>query len=335
MKQVSHMKLHQIVSSEVTHSFRFIIAPFAILISGKVLFEFFAFKFPELNQSLIPLLPQNLSSVSFLETKARLQWLSSVMLYFFVVSIFITFIINNLRNKLAKSTFWLFITLVLIFSIFEILYLLLIEPSTSPIVSIFHFTFDTLTASGLYSEYQLDLITITLSIINLLAIIVVPLGIMAGCCIMSQQNTFFESPLSQLIHQSKQIKNLLTGGSTVMVIGIVHMQLWFNWPLSLLPDETLCHQIKAITFSVSQYWGLIYTLTMAALYFPAAFYLTAKAKKIILQGNDEQAKLNPEKWLADNHMLMSPFSQLPQLIAMIAPMLMGSFGTTLAKLMPF
>ncbi len=329
------MKLQQIVSSEVGHGFRFIIAPFVILISGKVLFEFFAFKFPELNQSLIPQLPQNLSNVSLTETKARLQWLSSVILYFFVVTIFITYIINSFHKTLTKSTFWLFITLILLFSILEILYLLLTEPTTSPIISIFRFTFDSLKASGLYSEYQLGLINTALAIINLLAIIVVPLGIMAGCCVMSKRNTHSESALGKLIHQSKQIKNLLSGGSAVMVIGIVHMQLWFNWPLSLLTDETLHHQIQAITFAVSQYWGLMYTLTMAALYFPAAFYLTAKAKTIILQSTELQAKLDTDKWLAENHMLMSPFSQLPQFITMIAPMLMGSFGTSLAKLIPF
>jgi hypothetical protein len=329
------MKLQQIVSSEVGHGFQFIIAPFAILISGKVLFELFAFKFPELNQSLIPHLQQNLSSVGLTETKARLQWLSSVILYFFVVTIFITFIINSFRKTLTKSTFSLFISLILLFSASEILYLFLTEPATSPIISIFRFTFDSLKVSGLYSESQLGLINITLAVINLLAIIVVPIGIMAGCCVMSKRNTHPEAALGKLIHQSKQIKNLLTGGSAVMVIGIMHMQLWFNWPLSLLTDETLHQQIQAVTFAVSQYWGLMYTLTMAALYFPAAFYLTAKAKIIILQGTDEQAKLSPEKWLAENHMLISPFSQLPQLIAMIAPMLIGSFGTSLAKLMPF
>lgn len=329
------MKPKKTVSKEAIHTIRFIFAPFAILILGKILFELLAFKLPELNQNLIEHLSQNTSSVSYLETKARLQWLTSVILYFFITAVFITFIIHIFRRSLTKSNLWLFFSIAFFYSVAEITYLSLIDRAKSPIVSIFRFTFDSLNSSGLFTAFELNLIDNTMSLINLLAIAIVPFGIMAGCYIMHNQKTSSNPDLNDLLCQSKLIKDILVGGSSIMVIGIAHMQLWLNWPLSFLANDPMRHQIEAITLAVSQYWGVVYTLTMAALYLPIAFYLTAKAKSLILAGSDEQAKKNPDQWLAENKMLISPFAQLPQLIAMIAPMLIGSFGTILGKLMPF
>lgn len=329
------MKNQKIAPKGVMNAFQFIIPPFAMLILGKVLFELLAFKFPELNISLIEDFSQNNATISFQETKARLQWLTSVLLYFFVNAVFLTFIFNIFWRSISQSALWIFILAAFFYSASEIIYFSLIDSAKSPMASIFRFTFESLKASAQYTEYQLNHIYITTMLINLLAILVVPLGIMAGGCIMYNQIAASNSDLNSLLSQSKHIKDLLVGGSSVMVIGIAHMQLWLNWPLSFLPDDTMRHQIEAITFAVSQYWGVIYTLTMAALYFPAAITLSANAKKLIATGSDEQTKRNPELWLAENKMLLSPYAQLPQLVALIAPMLIGSFGTTLGHLMPF
>ena len=93
------MEPKKIVSKETSHAIRFILAPFAILILGKILFELLAFKFPELNQNIIGHLSKNTASVNYLETKARLQWLTSVILYFFVTAVFITFIFHIFKQS--------------------------------------------------------------------------------------------------------------------------------------------------------------------------------------------------------------------------------------------
>ena len=333
------MQLQKVISNNKIFSFRFIIAPFAIFLTGKILFELLAFKFPELNHPLIEHFSKtNLisESTSLLEAKARLLWATSVVMYFFVCTVFAVFISHILHHKLTRKDLILFVSIALVFSMAELAYLSLKEdPTTSPLVTIFLFTFDSLKASGQYTEYQLGLLYSLLLIINLLAIFITPFGIMTACCIMYKQEANADNNLKNIIRQSKQIRELLAVGSAVMVIGIAHMQLWLNWPLSFLADDTARQQIEAITLVVSQYWGVIYTLTMAAIYFPTTFSLSEQARSIIQISGDEEAKKNPDLWLGKHKILLSPMSQLPQLAAVLAPMIIGSFGSTLGGIMPF
>ena len=133
------------------------------------------------------------------------------------------------------------------------------------------------------------------------------------------------------LEQSKQLKKLITGGSAIMVIGIIHMQLWLNWPLSFVEETQEIDQLQTVTLIVCQYWGVCYSLIMAALYLPAAAYLSDQAKMALLQGSDEGLKKDPSSWLLENNMMFSPVASLPQIIAVFALMLAGSFGTTLSS----
>lgn len=332
------MMLSKTISKDTLYALRFIVVPFAVLILGKILFESLAFKFPQLHQNLIAHFPETKqisSTINFQESKARLLWATSVIIYFCVCAVFGAFIWNTLRRSMTRSTLLLFISVALFFSMTEIIYFIQVDLSKSPIATIFLFTFDSLQSSGQYSDNQLNIIRITLSMINLIAIPIVPFGILTGCCIMYKHQRTSNTNLDDLLNQSKHIKELLAGGSAVMVIGIAHMQLWLNWPLSFLPVDNVRQQIEAITLAVSQYWGVLYTLTMAAIYLPAAFSLTEQARGIIKTGQNEDVKKNPELWLAENKMVLSLSTQLPQLVTMIAPMLVGSFGSTLGKIISF
>ena len=60
-----------------------------------------------------------------------------------------------------------------------------------------------------------------------------------------------------LLNQSKQLKKLITGGSEVMVIGIIHMQLWLNWPLSFVEEIPEIGQLQSVTLLACKYWGSV------------------------------------------------------------------------------
>jgi hypothetical protein len=335
---VFDMKFHIIISKDTLYALRFIIAPFGVFILGNILFELLAFKFPELNLTLIEHFSENRefsSTISFQESKARLLWVTSVLIYFFICAVFATFIWHTLCRSMTKPTILLFISVALIFTISEVTYFVLVDPSKSPLATIFRFTFDSLQASGQYSENELNIVYITLSLINLIAILVVPFGILTASCIMHKNYRSSKKTLDEIRCQSKHIKELLAGGSAVMVVGIAHMQLWLNWPLSFLTDDNIRLQIGAVTLAVSQYWGVIYTLTMAAVYLPTTFSLTEQAKRIIQSGHNGGIEKNPERWLKENKMSLSLHDQIPQLVAVIAPMLFGSFGSMLGNIMPF
>ena len=156
-----------------------------------------------------------------------------------------------------------------------------------------------------------------------------------GCCILHEKPMNTHRGPEYFLGKSGRLKKLVTGASAMMVIGIIHMQLWLNWPLTLIEDSKLTTQLESITLVICQYWGVTYTLTIAALYLPAASYLCDQAKIAIETGNDEEIKKDPSNWLIKNKMLLSPLAQFPQLIAVIAPMLVGSFGSTLSGLVTF
>jgi hypothetical protein len=332
------MKYLEFLPKDFLFTLRFFIPAFLTLMLGKILFELLAFNFQELNQYLL----QNVGKANQLtvvvkinEIQARLLWLTSVMLYFFIITGLSVFLWNILKNALTKMTLLIFVLIGVIISAMEIIYLLQVDYLQSPLLSIFNFTFNTLLGSRLFSANELFVIHATLNIINLITIII-PLFIMlAGCCILFEKPLVVVKEPVYFREKSSLLKKLVTGSSAMMVIGIVHMQLWLNWPVTFIGDAQVIEQFKSITLSICRYWGVVYTLTIAALYLPAANYLSNQAKVAIETGQDEEIKKDPVKWLVENKMLVSPIAQLPQIVAVVAPMLVGSLTSTLSGIISY
>ena len=329
------MKFSQLIPGHILFALRFLLPPFLTLTLAKILFELLAFNFLDLNQSLIQsaaVIDDISATVKLNEMKARLLWLSSVLVYFFIMAGFGIFIWNTLKNSKTKSTLFLFVVIAGVITAVETSYLLNVESADSPIASIFSFTFDILSGSGLFTSIQLNIVQNTLNAINVVGFMVVPFGMMAACCIMHQIPLTSNKDPEYFLGRSEQLKKLITGGSAVMVIGIIHMQLWLNWPLSFVEETKEIIQLKSVTLLVCQYWGVSYSLIIAAVYLPAQSYLSNQATLSLQQGNDEELKKEPSKWLIENNMMFSLVTSLPQIIAVIAPMLVGSFGSTLSAL---
>jgi hypothetical protein len=49
-------------------------------------------------------------------------------------------------------------------------------------------------------------------------------------------------------------------------------------------------------------------LIIAALYLPAAAYLSNQVRQTLLQGSDEELKKDPSSWLIENNMVFSPLA---------------------------
>ena len=106
------MKFSQLIPEHTFFALRFFLPPFLVLVLGKTLFEMLAFDFIALNQILtlhtyavdeIPV------TIKLSEIKARLMWLSSVMVCFFIFAGFAIFIWNTLKSSKSKSILFVFI----------------------------------------------------------------------------------------------------------------------------------------------------------------------------------------------------------------------------------
>jgi hypothetical protein len=333
------MKPSQLIPEHIGFALRFFFPPLITFILGNVLFECLAFNLLKLNQTLIFQLPDvnSMSSeIKLYEIKARLLWATSVMLYFFIIIRFAVFIWSTFNTCATKLTILFFTLLASSLFLIEAYYLTHISPSKSPIASIFHLTFTTLSTSGLFTSVQLSTLENTLNILNLTALLTVPFGITAGCCIMHHIPFTQRKEPEYFLNRSTQLKELMTLSSAVMVIGIIHMQLWLSWPLSLVPQSKEITQLSAIILVICQYWGVFYSLVIASLYYPSANYLSQQAKIALLQSDNQTLRENPSTWLTENNMQLSlTSSSFSQIIIVIAPMLAGSLGSTFSQLIPF
>ncbi len=328
------------LAKETLHTLRYMAAPFFTLILGKLLFELLAFEFPSLHSHLlgsIAALEQNPpQAILFSEFKARLLWLTSVIVYLIIYTGFFAFIWQTMTRTLNSKGLLLYLGITAFSVLVEIVYLQgIVDAATSPLRAIFEFTYNTLIVSGIYSRNELTVIAAVLDFINLFAFVIAPLTILTGCSIMQERADPEMPELDTLRMRSRHLKDLLTGASAIMVTGIIFMKVWLSWPLSFIIEAALHGQLETITLTIAQYWGITYTLTIVALYLPPAIALSNQARAVIMAGNDADLKKNPEKWLSDNKLLPSPTAQMPQLIATIAPMLVGSFASGIGRILPF
>lgn len=246
---------------------RFAIPPFLIILVSKILFSQIAFDFPQYTHALARMVaqtpPDPLSTIALHEAKARLLWLISALLYFFISFGLIAYLWFLIKKYSGKYAFALFMLCSLLAGA-EIFFLLLSDPEFSPIHHIFLFSYDTLSASALFPAHTLNLIHRLLDIINILAIFIPFFIIVCACSIVKQHDQFPDKSASQF----KDFRELIQSSSALMIAGIIHMQLWLSWPISLSEPLSINTEAKTLIITILQYWGVCYSLTIAALYLP-------------------------------------------------------------------
>ncbi len=321
------MKKIPFFSDPFVSALQFAVPPVIIILLGKWFFEVLAFDFPQHTQDLLSHLEEMDSSVlltlSLQESKARLQWLSSAILYLFVNGGFFILLWTLIKKHAYDKRFKVLISVALMSGL-EILYLFITNADHSPIYNIFHFTYRSVSITGFLSASTLYFIHSLLNVINFLAIIAAPYVIITSCCIIREQATQPE----QLTEQSLHFKELIQGASAVMVVGIIHMQLWLSWPLSLTSELPHINEMKGIILAVIQYWGICYTLTIAALYLPVSAHLRKKA----LIMTSTASSVNMGSRTHPDSSFQSFSSQITQIAAIMGPMLVGSIVPSLTDI---
>lgn len=312
----------------------FALPPVLAIWVGKLMFEMLAFDFPELGAKLITYFSlmhgQFPIATVLMESKARIAWLTCVLVYFFVNLGFFCFLWSGLRAR-APGRIWLPVTIVLLFCLGEIFYLISVKESESPIKFLFHFSFDALSASSLISAKHLSFMSKTLDLINLIAIAAAPLSIVTACCVISQPAEHTD----QINAQFKWLKDFVKGSSAVMLIGLIHMELWLSWPIKLIPEFPNIKELNDIVFSIIQYWGFSYSVTIAALYIPMVAHLRKKASacRKILAEKGETPTLAPG--LEEGSGMQIIAEKIPQIAAILAPMVIGTLSPAMNNLFAF
>jgi hypothetical protein len=147
-------------------------------------------------------------------------------------------------------------------------------------------------------------------------------------------------------------------GATLLVVSVGEIGARYSWPAALIGEAgsassaDLDPAYKSMGDSFSQLasqfqlgYGLLFTLFLAALFFPAWTILRRRAWQLVRTVNISQnpvpgaagppSKPSPadqEKWLTDHKMAFTTYQQLSQFIAILAPAAVGSLAPLLKLL---
>ena len=134
-----------------------------------------------------------------------------------------------------------------------------------------------------------------------------------------------------IANQMRQLKMFIGIVSTLLVSGVLHMIVWLHWPTFLIVDNQLAQQVEEFSEAMSLFWGAAFSLLIAAFYIPAAWSLSKRAKMVIAEqiGDDMEVQ---DCLLQKHRISLAPLQQVPQMIAMLAPLLAGPVGSTFEKL---
>ena len=267
------------------------------------------------------------------EAYARYVWLSSVLLELFAscyVSVYCGLIIHRCHTRQRLR---IVVLAGLAFCAIGIIFLLYSSVTINALNKVvFAFTYQALVESGRYGPMFLMNVNGVVSIINGLAIIAPAIAILAACSTLAPPADSRVQDLQYLTEQMQHLKEVLNAGSALLVAGILHMGAWLRWPAALVSDKAMQEGVMNLALAITLFWGATFTLVIVATYGPAASRLSTQASRVIKEGSEAGKIEDPHKWLSDHGLVSSPMKQLPQIAAMLAPLLAGPIGSVLSSL---
>jgi hypothetical protein len=311
---------------------RFILLPLAVLLLADVIFSLVASDIGKLVTELTVLIESKQIFITpFVEARMRLNWGTTVFLFYTTLIAVSIFNIVVIRQSLSGKGKGIIIAVGALITVLVLGHLAYSSYFRTEFSYIFFFTFDTLAASKYYSGSQLSAIKGLVTGINILAAVVSTLALVTGCCIMAYKHIRGKDELQTLVTQMRQLKKFIGIVSIMLVAGVLHMMAWLRWPTALIADKSIAQNVVEFSEAIGLYWGATFSLLIATFYIPAAWSLNKRAEDIITAHPEQIQGMEMQEWLQKYSMSLSPLQQVPQLLAMLAPLLVGPIGSTLSK----
>ncbi len=311
-----------------------LLPPLFVLVLASILFEL---SMHTNSMEWLTILSTHIASQDFspiqsklIEMKVRYIWLATVLINF-VVCLYAASLggIIIYRSHTQKRL----MTVTIIGSILIIVGLisLIVSSATGNALYkiIYYFSFSTLQATGLYSQTFLGHVEFLLLAINILAVIVPSIVLLAAASALAPSPKQTDDDLTHLTTQMRHLNGVLNMGSALLVGGILHMSAWLRWPTSLLNDPTELAALSETVLSITIFCGATFTLMLIATYGPAASYLSAQARHLAELAQQAGTIKDADRWLHDNHLSVTLGEQLPQISAILGPVLAGPVGSFL------
>jgi hypothetical protein len=123
-----------------------------------------------------------------------------------------------------------------------------------------------------------------------------------------------------LARRARQIHQVVALAAAFMVAGVLHMGAWTQLAGATLATEAH-HAFDLVAVAVTLFWGAVFTAMIASFYLPMGMRLAELADGVMDELGVEMAERRD--WLAARGLSFEPSQQLPQIVAVAAPLLAG------------
>ncbi len=308
---------------------RYAVPSILVIVMAFVIFEIVAFDLKNIGVRISEFLAANNSidlGSLIKESNARIKWGTISLLYLFASIFLIVISINIIRQFLTRLPLYVFVGTGVFLAFVWFGYLVYGLSNNEPVSMIFMFTFNTLAKSGRFDGGQLDSIQAVIDSINIFATVIPVFAVIASCSTLVPCVAQGKEGANYYANQVRYLKDLLNAGSVMLLVGILHMSIWLRWPSAFLGDTKLVEDINNFSLAVSTFWGVAFTLLIAAYYIPSARILNRRAKAALADVYDDPAEVR--QWLKENDLEMSTASQIREIVAISGPLLAGSLSTS-------
>jgi hypothetical protein len=197
--------------------------------------------------------------------------------------------------------------------------------------NIFSTTYEALAALPFISAALLSKVFAVIVTINIFAAITPVVILMAICSAITLVSEHSERTLAFFTQRVIYLEQGIIIGSMIMLFGIIHMAAWTQWPIAILEDSPLKKSFLTSLSAIYQFWGVAFSLLLFSLYSTAMIYWRGQVRLVLQHSHPD---INAKIWLLKNGFNFSWQKQIPQISAMLTPLLAGlsSSGTNLMSL---
>ncbi|MGQ7846386.1 hypothetical protein ACUNV4_18040 [Granulosicoccus sp. 3-233] len=125
----------------------------------------------------------------------------------------------------------------------------------------------------------------------------------------------------ELERRAHQLEQASRGTAFVLVTSVITMMLFYQLPVSLIQEPHALALMSHYSNSLSLFWGVIFTLTLVAIFAPASWMIRQQLRELQVDAS------LPETLLSD-----TTRERLLTALGALAPLLVGASGSIIEKL---
>lgn len=167
-------------------------------------------------------------------------------------------------------------------------------------------------------------VTTLIKIINILAISASGILLIGICAALTVPDTGRRPSLDLLIERDAAIDQSVLIGSFMMLMGLVHMGCWMDWPVGIWADSDLKAAVMALTASVYEYWGICFSILLLLTYGGSKWVWKTTVLDVLSANHPD---IDPSAFISDHDLGFRIRRHLPHAVAIVLPVLSSLSGS--------